>query len=82
MILPPPQPGRVSLASLFTDPSQSYAREIDDASAARALVRSVLKANRKDALAAGTGDWTAALKVHTLLLLLLLLLRCGVTRLA
>lgn len=65
MIIPPPQPGQTHLHQLFTDPSQSYAREIANAGQARARVRTVLKANRKDAQAGASGDWTAALNVSS-----------------
>ncbi|KAL8292697.1 hypothetical protein RQP46_001309 [Phenoliferia psychrophenolica] len=66
MILPPPQPGQTHLYQLFTDPSESYARDMHDAGAKRARLRTVLKQNSRDANSGGgTGDWTAAVKATT-----------------
>lgn len=61
MLIPPPVPGSVSFHALLTDTS-GHTRDLNDANAARALVRTVLKATRKEG-AAGGGDWAAAAKV-------------------
>ncbi|KAI5476732.1 pH-response regulator protein palc [Pseudohyphozyma bogoriensis] len=62
MLLPTPAPLPLQLHQYFTDPASAYARDLSDANAARARVRSVLKDSRR---AGGGGDWAAAVRVTT-----------------
>ncbi|BGP39989.1 hypothetical protein JCM10450v2_003969 [Rhodotorula kratochvilovae] len=58
MLLPPPLPGPVALAQLLADPSSSHTSHLTTADAARARVRTALKATRKDGAGDGRGaDW-------------------------
>ncbi|GAA5842676.1 hypothetical protein JCM9279_003659 [Rhodotorula babjevae] len=54
MLLPPPIPAPVALAQLLADPSSSHTHDLTHAEAARARVRTALKATRTDSQAA---DW-------------------------
>ena len=64
MLLPPSVPGPVSFHALLTD-TAGHTRDLADANAARARLRTVLKATRK-AGAAGGADWAGAVNVSDL----------------
>ncbi|GAA5826928.1 hypothetical protein JCM3770_006308 [Rhodotorula araucariae] len=58
MFLPPPLPGHVALAQLLADPSSSHTADLTLADAARARLRTALKATSKAPTADGRGpDW-------------------------
>ncbi|GAA5896969.1 hypothetical protein JCM8208_006126 [Rhodotorula glutinis] len=57
MLLPPPLPAPVALAQLLADPSSSHTHDLTSAEAARARVRTALKATRNDLQGA---DWAGA----------------------
>ncbi|KAK4701539.1 hypothetical protein P7C70_g4692, partial [Phenoliferia sp. Uapishka_3] len=63
MLILPPHPGPAHLDQLFIDPTQSYSAQISNAGSARARLRSVLKATRRDAQSPNGADWTNAFKV-------------------
>lgn len=73
MLLPPPIPSPISFQQILLDPSSTHTRDIIQADAARAKVRTVLKATRKVGKQGGKGeggDWNAGVKVSFELVLM------------
>ncbi|GAA5943487.1 uncharacterized protein JCM15063_006488 [Sporobolomyces koalae] len=61
MIVSPPVPAAVAFHQLLQDPTNSHTRDLADANASRARVRTALRATKKNTTADGRGaDWAGA----------------------
>ncbi|GAA5851574.1 hypothetical protein JCM5353_008966 [Sporobolomyces roseus] len=61
MILPPPVPAPLAFHQLLQDPTNSHTRDLADANATRARVRTVVRATKKDSTKDGrSADWSGA----------------------
>lgn len=64
MILSPPVPSPLAFHQLLQDPTDSHTRDLADANASRARVRTTLRAIKQDTIKDGRGaDWVGAAKV-------------------
>ncbi|GAA5840304.1 hypothetical protein JCM3766R1_001452 [Sporobolomyces carnicolor] len=66
MILSPPVPSPLAFHQLLQDPTDSHTRDLADANASRARVRTTLRAIKQDTIKDGRGaDWVGAAKAIT-----------------